>query len=162
LGADGTPAVLQNLSRTWASNDPENPINKWPGGTSWGQMTPMYRPAARWGKIQADDYTKFPDGRYTEAFLYQKTAQNYQPYGMPIENILPPLWYSDADISEIAMSRTNINTFVDESIAKFTVGDLNINSDADWNNFQAQLRSIGIDRYLQIIQRTYDSSAFAK
>jgi putative aldouronate transport system substrate-binding protein len=162
IGADGTPAALKNLSRTWAADDPENPANKWPGGTNWQQWVPMNRPAARWGKIQADDYTKFPDGRYAEAFIYQKTAQNYQPYGMPTENIVPPLWYSDADLSELAMFRININTFVDESIAKFTVGDLNINSDADWNSFQNQLKSIGIDRYLQIIQKTYDSSAFAK
>jgi putative aldouronate transport system substrate-binding protein len=162
IGADGTPAAFKNISRTWAANDPENPANKWPGGTQWGQLVPMYRPAIRWGKIQADDYTKFPDGRYFEAYLYQQTAQNYQPYGMPAENIVPPLWYSDADLSEMAMLRTNINTFVDESIARFTVGSSNINSDADWNSFQNQLKTLGIDRYLQIIQKTYDSSAFAK
>jgi putative aldouronate transport system substrate-binding protein len=125
-------------------------------------MPPLYRPAAYWGKNQAGDWTKFTDGRFNEAFLYQRTATNYQPYGMPEQNLVPPLWYSPEEISDIAMFRTNVNTYVDESIAKFTVGDLNINSDADWNNFQAQLRSIGIDRYLQIIQRTYDASAFAK
>jgi putative aldouronate transport system substrate-binding protein len=161
LGNDGTAAVFKTLTTVWAADDPENPRNKWPGGINWDQMLPMYRPAARWGKQQAyplDDI----EGRGAEAFLYQKTAQNYQPYGLPEEDILPPLWYSDDEISEIAIFRTNINTFVDENIAKFVIGNSNINSDAEWNNFQNQLRSIGIDRYLQIIQRTYDSSAFAK
>jgi putative aldouronate transport system substrate-binding protein len=164
VGADGTPAAFKSIdySRVWAVDDPESPANKWPGGTSWGQMPPLYRPAAHWGKWQAYDWTQYTDGKGVEAFLYQKTAQNYQPYGMPVENIVPPLWYSAEDTSELAMLRTNINTFVDENIAKFVIGSNNINSDADWNNFQAQLKSIGIDRYLQIIQRTYDSSAFAK
>jgi putative aldouronate transport system substrate-binding protein len=162
LGADGTAAAFKTLSTVWAVDDPENPRNRWPGGTSWGQMPPLYRPAAHWGKWQGYDWTQFTDGKGVEAFLYQKTAENYQPYGMPEQNILPPLWYSADEISEISMLRTNINTFVDENIAKFTIGSSNINSDADWNTFQAQLRNIGIDRYLQIIQKTYDSSAFAK
>jgi hypothetical protein len=42
------------------------------------------------------------------------------------------------------------------------VGDLDPNRDADWNNFQSQLRNLGIDRYLRIIQTAYDASAFAK
>jgi putative aldouronate transport system substrate-binding protein len=162
LGADGTPADFRTIARTWAVDDPENPANKWPGGTNWDQMVPTYRPAAPWGKQQAFDWTQFTDGTGIEAFLYQRTAQNYQPYGLPEQNIVPPLWYSDDDTTEIAMLRTNINTFVDENIARFTIGSSNINSDAEWNNFQNQLKNIGIDRYLQIIQKTYDSSAFAK
>jgi hypothetical protein len=51
---------------------------------------------------------------------------------------------------------------VEESIAKFIVGDLDPNKDADWNNFQTQLKNLNIDKYLQIIQKTYDASAFAK
>jgi putative aldouronate transport system substrate-binding protein len=161
IGNDGTPALIKVLSPTWAADDPENPSNKWPGGTSWEQVMPMYRPAATWGKQQAQDIAD-PQGRGLEAFLYQRTATNYQPYGLPEEAILPPLWYSADDMSDLAMLRTNINTFVDENIAKFVIGSSNINSDAEWNNFQTQLKNIGIDRYLQIIQRTYNSSAFAK
>jgi putative aldouronate transport system substrate-binding protein len=62
----------------------------------------------------------------------------------------------------MALLTTNINTYVEESIAKFIVGDLDPNRDADWNNFQSQLKNLGIDRYLQIIQNTYNTSAFAK
>jgi hypothetical protein len=46
----------------------------------------------------------------------------------------------------------NINTYVEESIAKFVVGDINI--DRDWTTFQNNLRNMGLDRYLQIIQNT--------
>ncbi|MDR0731139.1 MAG: extracellular solute-binding protein [Treponema sp.] len=162
FGADGTPAAFKTIPWTWAADDPQNPNNRWPGGVNWGQMPPLYRPAAHWGKWQAYDWTQYTDGKGVEAFLYQRTATNYQPYGLPEKDILPPLWYSADEVSDIAMLRTNINTFVDESIAKFVIGSSNINSDADWNNFQAQLKTIGIDRYLQIIQKTYDSSAFAK
>ena len=76
--------------------------------------------------------------------------------------MVPPLWYSPEDASEMALLTTNINTYVEESIARFIVGELDPNRDADWNNFQTQLRNLNIERYLQIIQRTYSASAFAR
>jgi hypothetical protein len=42
------------------------------------------------------------------------------------------------------------------------VDDLDPARDADWNGFQTQLKNLGIDKYLQIIQKMYDASAFAK
>ena len=33
--------------------------------------------------------------------------------------------------------------------------------DAEWDAFQAELKNMNIDRYLEIIQTTYDASAFA-
>jgi putative aldouronate transport system substrate-binding protein len=70
------------------------------------------------------------------------------------------MYYSADDILQMTTMATNINTYVEESIAKFVVGDLNI--DRDWAAFQNNLKNLGLDRYLQIIQNTYDNSAFAK
>jgi len=45
-------------------------------------------------------------------------------------------------------------------MAKFIVGDLNV--ETDWNRYLTELKNLGVDRYLQIMQKTYDNSAFAK
>jgi hypothetical protein len=70
------------------------------------------------------------------------------PYNKPKQ--LPP----------VRTSGGSFHTYVEESIAKFVVGDLNI--DRDWTAFQNNLKNLGLDRYLQIIQTSYDNSAFAK
>jgi putative aldouronate transport system substrate-binding protein len=102
-----------------------------------------------------------PDGSGGEAFITQETIRSYQPYGNA-SLVVPPLWYSAEDASRIPLLTTNINTYVEESIAKFVVGDLDPNRQSDWDSFQAQLRSLDIANYLQIIQKNYDSSPFAK
>jgi putative aldouronate transport system substrate-binding protein len=101
-----------------------------------------------------------PDGLGAERLLYMKTLENYAPYGMTLENLIPPLYYEAEEISDVATLTTNINTYVGESLAKFIVGDLNV--ETDWARFQNELKNLGIDRYLQIIQKTYDNSAFAR
>jgi putative aldouronate transport system substrate-binding protein len=101
-----------------------------------------------------------PDGSGTERMLQYVTDTNYKPYSQPISSILPPLWYSADQASRIAMLTTNINTYVEESSARFITGQMNI--ETQWDSFQAQLKSLGIDEYLKIIQDTYDKSSFAK
>jgi len=83
------------------------------------------------------------------------------PYG-DASLIVPPLWYSPSDITEMSQLKVNINTYVEESIAKFIIGDLDPNKDADWNAFQNELKNLNVDKYLQIVQDAYNKSAFAK
>ena len=57
------------------------------------------------------------------------------------------------------MLQTNINTYVEESIAQFLVGQKDV--EADWDAYLAELQNMRLDRYLEIIQNTYDASAFS-
>jgi putative aldouronate transport system substrate-binding protein len=152
IGAGGVPATFKSYNLK--STDP------WYTNRNWGTM-PNFRRANFWGGWQASSDPLAPDGSGVEAYLYQITEKNYQPYGK-VDLTVPPLWYSMEDASEMSLLTTNINTYVEESIAKFVVGDIDPNRAADWNNFQTQLRNLGIERYLQIIQKTYDASAFVK
>jgi putative aldouronate transport system substrate-binding protein len=153
IGAGGVKAAFKNYNIT-----EDHPLyNK----TGWPLNLPSFRRANFWATWQQSSDPLAPDGTGVEAYLYQITERNYQPYGNA-SYAIPPLWYSPEESSEMALLTTNINTYVEESIAKFIVGDLDPNRDADWNNFQAQLKNLGIDRYLQIIQNTYNTSAFAK
>jgi putative aldouronate transport system substrate-binding protein len=138
-----------------------NEGDPWYIKSGWPLNLPSFRRANFWATWQQNAEPLAPDGSGVEAYLYQITEKNYQPYGNA-SYAIPPLWYSPENASEIPLLTTNINTYVEESIAKFVVGDLDPNKDTDWNNFQSQLKNLGIDRYLQIIQSTYDNSAFAK
>jgi putative aldouronate transport system substrate-binding protein len=153
IGVDGTKATFKTYDL--------KPGDQWYQKNQWGGQLPNFRRSNFWAGWQASTDPLSPDGMGIEAYLYQITERNYQPYGNP-NYAIPPLWYSPDDASQMSILTTNINTFVEESIAKFIVGELDPNRDADWNNFQTQLKNLGIDNYLQTIQRTYNSSAFAK
>jgi putative aldouronate transport system substrate-binding protein len=153
VGADGKPAAYKMIELK-----PDDPRYNRIG---WDQLWPHYAAASEWGTVQGPANILASDGSGLNGFLYQKTQQNYAPYGNA-SLVVPPLWYSMDEASEMSLLTTNINTYVEESIAKFVVGDIDPNRAADWNNFQTQLRNLGIERYLAIIQKTYDGSAFAK
>jgi putative aldouronate transport system substrate-binding protein len=153
-GAGGGPAAFKQLTL-----EPGDPYY---GNAGWSQMFPYFFNEDLyfgWQKMEAGGSMLNPDGSALELFLIQKSRENYAPYGQSLDKILPPLYYT-GNGTEIAMLTTNINTYVEENIAKFVVGDLNI--DRDWTAFQNNLKNLGLDRYLEIIQSSYDNSAFAK
>jgi putative aldouronate transport system substrate-binding protein len=115
-------------------------------------------------KMRAGEQTpldwRVPDGSGVERMLYLKTTENYVPYGWPAEKQIPPLYYSEESTAEISLLKTNINTYVEESIAGFVTGRLDVNR--DWNTFQTNLNNLGLARYLELIQAAYNDSAFLK
>jgi putative aldouronate transport system substrate-binding protein len=101
-----------------------------------------------------------PDGTGLERFLEVMSRERYEPHAQRVENLLPPLYYAGDDVLMMTTMATNINTFVDESIARFIVGDISI--ETGWASYLSTLRGLGIDRYLQIIQTTLDASPFGR
>jgi putative aldouronate transport system substrate-binding protein len=150
-GPDGTPAAIKPLSL-----DPSNPYY---GNSNWGARFPNYADYKFRNLSQTADDMLAPDGSGLERFLEVKSRENYAPYAQDISKLLPPMYYSAENVLETTTMATNINTYVEECIAKFVVGDMNI--DRDWAVFQNNLKNLGLDRYLQIIQNTYNNSAFA-
>jgi hypothetical protein len=132
--------------------EPDHPLY---GNYSWVGGWPAYSNllAREW---QQEPNMLAPDGSGSERFLYMKTLENYVPYGAPVEMLLPPLYYDEVDTTEVTTLQTNINTYVDESIARFVVGTMSV--DRDWDMFQNNLKNLGLDRYLQITQSAYDRS----
>ncbi|MGI6183452.1 MAG: extracellular solute-binding protein [Candidatus Fimadaptatus sp.] len=151
LGVDGSPATYKKITMT--------PDQEYYNNMSWGQVFPEFMTAEHRLGYQQTDGMMAEDGSGLEAFLYHFSHENYAPYGIPQKNVVPPLYYSEEDASEMAMLQTNINTYVEECIAKFIVGQMDIES--DWETFQNELKNMKIDRYLEIIQNTYDASAFS-
>jgi putative aldouronate transport system substrate-binding protein len=151
-GAYGWPAQLKPIVR--------KPGDPYYNNVIWGNGAPNFPTQEFRNLIAVPDDMYAPDGTGLERLLWTKTRDNYLPYTQPIDTIVPPLWYNAADAGTIAMLTTNINTYVEENIAKFITGQLNI--ETDWDRFQSQLKALSIDQYLKIQQDTYDKSPFAK
>jgi putative aldouronate transport system substrate-binding protein len=151
-GPDGSPALRKPIIM--------NPGDANYGNTGWVARFPNFTDSAyrNMDQTAADMYA--PDGSGGERFLEVKSRENYAPYGLDISKLVPPMFYTASNALEMSTLQTNINTYVEESIAKFVVGDLNV--ETDWARFQNELRNLGIDRYLQIIQSTYDKSALKR
>ena len=77
-----------------------------------------------------------------------------EPYGAPADMIMPPLFVALTDQQEFNELRTTLNEYVREATARFVTDDLD--PQADWDAYLAELDKIGIDRYLELVQSTYD------
>lgn len=151
-GADGSPATMKRITLVEGDNYYRN--------VKWDNGLPLYSMASLSNLLQEAPDMMAPTGTGSGRYLYYWTEQNYQPYGAPISMLIPPLYYNENDVSSIASLSATINTYVEESIARFVTGQMSV--DRDWDRFQTELRNIGIERYLRIIQDTYSRSAFAK
>ena len=150
-GIDGTPAKFKTIR---LEQD-----HQYYNNLSWGQKFPNFYTSEMKNGLQQPDDMLAEDGSGLEAFLYKYSLEHYAPYGAPIEMLIPPLFYSETMISEQAMLATNINTYVEESIARFIIGDMNI--ETNWETYLNELNALGLARYLEIVQTTYNESSFA-
>ena len=55
------------------------------------------------------------------------------------------------------MLQTNLKNYIDRSALQFVTGDLDLNK--DWDNYVKGVKALKLDRYLQILQQSYDSSS---
>ncbi|GHU84861.1 ABC transporter substrate-binding protein [Spirochaetia bacterium] len=151
-GTDGNPAKIKVIVIP-----PDHPEF---GKITWGPRFPSYRSFEYRSSIQSAEDMRAPDGSGRDRYGEFNIKQMYVPYAQKVENLIPPLYYSPEHSLEMSTLVTTINTYVNESIAKFTVGDMNI--ETGWAAFQTNLKNLGLERYLQIIQTSYDNSAVAK
>lgn len=156
VGIDGNPATYKKLDvKETQGEDYEYFEN-----TYWGQTFPQFIDSQERLGLQQDYPMDDRKGRSVEMYLYHYTKENYEPYGIDIDNTIPPMYYSEDVSAEVARLKTDINTYVEESIAKFITGQMNL--ETEWDAFKAQCEAIGLARYLEIVQDTYYSSAYAK
>ena len=150
LAIDGTPAVVQALEV------PED--NEYYNKMTLGNRSTFYSFTHSKRSGPQDWMVEAPGA--TERFLWYFTDVAYAPYAVPLSTMLPPLYYDESSISELAQIHATLDEFVYETAVRFITGDLDVNSDWDW--FQRELKKIGVDRYLEITQEAFDMSAFAK
>lgn len=139
LGADGKPALITRLGTSDSrKNKLENLIPKLE--IPHTEVTCVQDPKA-------------PDAQGHEYILYQATAK-MSPYASDEKNMLPILYYLPEENEKIATYAAVIDPYVNESIARFITGDLDL--EKDWEGYLKDLDSFGLQDYLASIQTGYD------
>ncbi len=124
---------------------------------TWGNRSSYYSFLHSWRSSHQDYMVPGPGD--SERFLYV-FSEVYEPFGAALEKMMPPLWYSMDSISELSQIYATLDEFVYESAVAFITGTKDI--ETEWDDYQDELRAIGVERYLEITQEAYDSSEFAK
>ena len=122
----------------------------------YDQTGPSYRSRdfrESWGQI----YDRY-DTNGISLRNHQDTINNY--LGNEPSQVFPPLYLSPEKIEQIAQTKTPLVNYIKEHIAKFIVGDLDL--DADWDNYLNDLERMNITEYISIYQDEYNNSAYKK
>lgn len=70
-----------------------------------------------------------------------------------LKDAYPVMEYSDAEATERATIVTDIETYLENIIARFITGEVDI--DAEWDNYIKKLNDMGLERLIEIEQAAY-------
>ncbi len=93
-----------------------------------------------------------------EVVLYREAKEKYEPYG--VYETVPDFFLTADQAVTVSEIKSPLMGYVDEAIARFITGDLNL--DTDWNAYLQEIDKIGLKRYLEVLQGIYDKSPYAK
>ena len=139
LGINGLQAIWKALVEYGAGDR-----SAW-----WDQSGPQARsPDFRLGKARGE-------GISLEVILYEQTKNKMEPYTPDLDRIVPPLTYSEEAATEVLELESALQGYVVEMIGRFTIGDADI--ETGWDDYLAELDKIGLPRYIELMQQTYDN-----
>ena len=140
LGMRGQPAVFNTY------------FDRAEPGVVYGFEPPGYFPLDAflgWGQDQDINVMTGYERRLTVA---TDIVAEYTP-----DEVLPAdFWMTEDEADRYAQFRTEINSFITQNVVAFITGQQSVA--AEWDSFQRGLRGFGLDQYLGLIQKAYDSS----
>ena len=152
-----------------ARNGVENRDWRWAESGELGvnRQQGVYARILKFGKVQNVHWNKnvpdfYPDelrnGMVSdendpEAYLYKITRELYIDH-IP-EEVMLPFFMTAEESEEYDELRYLINQYGEETYARFIIGDLDINSDDDWNSYLAEMENLGLERYTEIARKGY-------
>jgi putative aldouronate transport system substrate-binding protein len=96
---------------------------------------------------------KGPSPSEYQADLITRTVNaSMAPGAQPEKMVMSPI-FTMAETAEITEILTTLNTYMSECEAKFSLGEMNL--DTDWRTYLGELKRIGIDKYLKIATDAY-------
>jgi putative aldouronate transport system substrate-binding protein len=138
IGINGKPALWKQLVG-WGQIQ----------NVHWSQTGPSYRTSDfRLGEVASPDQPLEPT-------LYKETKEKMEPYKVSLDQVLPPLFFTSDQASELADLDKVINDHVKEMIARFVTGDVDL--DKGWDGYIKNLENMNLKRYLDIYQQAYDA-----
>ncbi len=137
VGLNGKPALYKYLKPLTMDDNAQ--INSNPG----------------WTRDLKNEFAKASATGYSYEELLYDATKTYDPY--KVARYPYATAAIDPDLAvEFNDLRRNIHAFVGESADRFIIGDMD--PDKDWETYLKQLKQIGLDRYLRILQSALPSS----
>ena len=127
-----------------------------PNGLSADEWRYQNTPGYGWANaLLADQYAKFlaPPNEQRKTERYKILA----PFMPPQEEYLPPLQFTNEENAELAILRTDIDDFFVQQYVNWVTQGTNVRE--AWPDFAAQLKRIGVERYVAIYQAAYNRFA---
>ena len=140
IGINGLPAVWQRL----LGEGEMGPTSRW--GTQGGPMALSRE--MRLGSVAMEEAS-------VEGVLFEETKNKMEPYQPDPALIVPLLTYDEDKAAERVELTAALDTYISEMIARFTIGDIDI--ETGWDDYLAELENIGLSRYLAMVQEAYDN-----
>lgn len=122
-----------------------------PAGDSWALAEIYYSSSGLRGGQYED-----PKSPGLELVLFDATKL-YEPHAQPEADQVPKLIFDDTTAAQQADTQVTITNHVNQSLAKFATGELDINDDAKWDAYTKALTDIGLPGQIDLYQKTYDS-----
>jgi putative aldouronate transport system substrate-binding protein len=94
-----------------------------------------------------------------EKYLYYSAAKVNKLVDPNIQTV-PNMYYAASDLRDISQVQTQVNDYINLTYAQFIRGELSL--DNDWNTYLETLEKAGLSKWLALLQKTYDASAFKK
>ncbi|WP_410795801.1 ABC transporter substrate-binding protein [Paenibacillus sp. J5C2022] len=130
---------------------------KWIDLKSFGEVQNIHwaqtGPSNRSNEFRLSAVSKGEDA--LEDILYHETKNNYEPFKSDQYKTVPPLFMTNDQATETADLSKTINDFVEEMMARFIIGDADI--DAEWDTYLKTLDSMNLKRLIEIYQAAYDA-----
>jgi len=123
-----------------------------PVGQSWNQYSPMYR-----SNDQRLSQSVDPRNPTFEQPLYQDTKRAYEPYQPTKDWQLPPLIFDESAAATNADVALALANHVNQSMAQFATGKLDVHDDAVWKTYTDKMAKMGMGSYLHNYQAAYDA-----
>ncbi|WP_314591146.1 ABC transporter substrate-binding protein [Paenibacillus terrigena] len=138
IGIDGKPAKWSELK---SFGEVQN--------VNWAQTGP----ALRSNEFRLSAVSK--GDKDLEVILYNETKNNYEPYKPMNIATVPPLFMTNEQATEIADLSKTVNDYVDEMLARFVIGDADV--DKEWDTYISTLDGMNLKRLVEIYQEAYDA-----
>ena len=114
---------------------------------NWTQAFPCYEDMM----VSKEGPAVDPETASRYDVLIPKMASIYQEKA-PEETSVSYL-HTEEEMDELSTLKTDINTYVKESMVRFASGEMPL---TEWDNYIETLNSMGLDRYVELLQTGYD------
>jgi len=84
----------------------------------------------------------------------QQAIELYKGHMIDLKNLVPPLSFSSASQEKVEQYKTSFQSYIGQTTKKWVEGTTNI--DSDWNAYVAQVKKLGVDDYVALLQEAYD------